>query len=70
MRTERLQLHGIGECSERLGVSCDTVRRLVKTGKLRFVRIRSRLLIPSVEVDRLLNEGSENDRNSGTHGRR
>ena len=51
------QLYGIKECSERLGVSRDTIRRLVCAGKLRSVRVRRRVLIPSGEIDRVIRDG-------------
>ena len=46
------------ECvSKRLGVSTFTVRRLVKAGSLRAVRVGKRVLIPSGEIERVMREG-------------
>jgi len=47
------RLVGIREAAGELGVSRDTVRRLIKAGKLRLVRISRRVLIPRQELDRL-----------------
>jgi excisionase family DNA binding protein len=50
------RLRSIGDAAEELGVSKDHVRRLVSRG-LRAVRLGKRLLIPQVEIDRLVVHG-------------
>lgn len=46
------------DAAERIGVSESTVNRLVAAGQLRAVRIGSRVLIPTSEIDRLLASGA------------
>jgi excisionase family DNA binding protein len=60
MATGKQLLHGIAEASERLGINGQTLRKLVKAGQVRSVRLRRRVLIPATEIDRLANEGSGN----------
>jgi len=49
------------ETSKVLGVSLDTIRRLVKTKKLKTIRLSSKghHLVPMKEIDRILVEGNE-----------
>jgi len=51
------KLNPIQDASERLGVSVFTVRRLIKTGSLKAVRVARRLLIPESEILRVCSEG-------------
>lgn len=51
------RLRSISESAIELGVSRDTVRRLVRKGKIRGVRVGRRLLVPQVELDRLIASG-------------
>lgn len=53
------KLLSVNETSRVLGVSTFTVRRLVKGGKLRSVRVGKRLLLPETEVARVSTEGCE-----------
>lgn len=51
------KLDPVQEASERLGVSVFTVRRLIKTGSLKAVRVARRLLVPESEILRICSEG-------------
>jgi excisionase family DNA binding protein len=51
------RLRSIGEAAHELGVSKDHVRRLVSRSVLRAVRLGKRLLIPQLEIDRLVGGG-------------
>ena len=53
------KLLSVDEASRVLAVSTFTVRRLVKNGKLRSVRVGKRLLLPETEVARVVSEGCE-----------
>jgi excisionase family DNA binding protein len=53
--TERL--NPLKETAERLGVSIFTVRRLIKNGALRAVRVSRRLLVPESEILRTCVDG-------------
>lgn len=44
----------IPSCAKTLGISRDTVYRLVRERKLRLVKLGTRTVIPVAEVDRLL----------------
>ena len=52
------ELFSVREASVRLGVSRSTVRKLVREGKLRVVRINWQLLLPSAEIYRLASRGT------------
>lgn len=52
-------LFGLRESGEALGVSRWLIRKLVRTGKLRSVRINRRVLIPAEEIQRLATEGTQ-----------
>jgi excisionase family DNA binding protein len=54
---DRTKGHPITDASKRIGVSTFTTRRKVKEGKIRVVRVGSRVLIPGEELDRILREG-------------
>lgn len=58
MQRLETQLFSFGECSSRLGVSRDSLRRLARAGRLRTVRINRRVLVPAAEVERLASEGT------------
>ena len=66
MQQQEKQLFSFGECSTRLGVSRDSLRRLARSGRLRTVRINRRVLVPATEVDRLASEGTGNVRAQNT----
>jgi excisionase family DNA binding protein len=51
------KLNPLKETAERLGVSIFTIRRLIKDGSLRTVRVSSRLLVPESEILRACAEG-------------
>jgi excisionase family DNA binding protein len=51
------KLNGLGDAAQRLGVSEFTVRRRVKEGVIRSVRLGRRLLISESEVERVIREG-------------
>lgn len=46
------QLVSISEAAKSLGVSKDTVRRLIERKALRAVRVSRRVLVPTSEVER------------------
>jgi excisionase family DNA binding protein len=54
---EQDRLESIEETSRRLAVSSFTVRRLVKAGQVRAVRVGKRLLIPGSEIERIIASG-------------
>lgn len=56
------KLHSVPETAERLGVSPATVWRCIKDGRIRAVRIGSRVLVCDAELARLAKEGTENGR--------
>lgn len=47
----------VEEVSRRFSVSAFTVRRLIKSGHLRSVRVGKRVLIPESEVQRVIRDG-------------
>lgn len=51
------RLNGLRDVAQRLGVSEFTVRRRVKEGVIRSVRLGRRLLISESEVERVIREG-------------
>jgi excisionase family DNA binding protein len=51
------RLRSVGDAAHELGVSKDHVRRLVSRGVLRAVRLGKRLLVPQLEIDRLVAGG-------------
>jgi excisionase family DNA binding protein len=55
--TSTVQLHGVKETASRIGVSSWTVKRLIKRGKLRSVRIGRPLLISEREIRRVVRCG-------------
>jgi excisionase family DNA binding protein len=46
------RLRSIGEAAHAMGVSKDSVRRLIRAGALRSVRIGKRVMIPESELER------------------
>jgi excisionase family DNA binding protein len=54
---ERGRLESVEETSKRLAVSTFTVRRLIKSGELRAVRVSKRVLVPETEIERVIAEG-------------
>lgn len=61
MSENQERLESIEEVAKRFSVSTFTVRRLIKNGDLKAVRVSKRVLIPATEVQRVLVEGC------GTH---
>lgn len=51
------RLRSIVEASDRLGVSTFTTRRLIKAGQLKAVRISKRVMVPEVEIERVVAQG-------------
>jgi excisionase family DNA binding protein len=51
------KLHSIAETAESLGVSKDTVRRLIESGAVKSVRIARRVMVPESEVERACTHG-------------
>jgi excisionase family DNA binding protein len=51
------QLIGIADTARRLGVSSDTVRRLIRRQALHAVRVSRRVLLPESEVARVCQQG-------------
>ena len=49
----------IQETAKRLGLSVDTVRRLVQDGRLRACRLTRRLLISEAELERVVRQATE-----------
>jgi excisionase family DNA binding protein len=47
------KLIGIVDVAQLIGVSADSVRRLIKRGQIRSVRVLGRVMVPRAEVDRL-----------------
>jgi excisionase family DNA binding protein len=47
----------IRQVAERLAVSIDSVKRLIREERIRAIRIGGSVVIPGIEVDRLLREG-------------
>ncbi|MGA3317137.1 MAG: helix-turn-helix domain-containing protein [Candidatus Korobacteraceae bacterium] len=51
--TDKKILFGAKSLAERWEVSKDTVRRKIKSGEIRSVRIGSRVLVPLSEIERV-----------------
>jgi excisionase family DNA binding protein len=51
------RLNPLRDTADRLGVSIFTIRRLIKDGSLRAVRVSRRLLVPESEILRACHEG-------------
>jgi excisionase family DNA binding protein len=62
------QLASIGRTAETLGVSKDTIRRLVFKGEIRAVRVARRVMIPQSEIDRACTQGVGSPQPTATHG--
>ena len=52
-----IQLVTLGRAAEELQVSRDTLRRLAASGQLKIVRISRRVLLPTSEIARIVEEG-------------
>ena len=50
-------LLSLREAAERLSVCTDTIRTQIKNGSLKSVRIGHRVLIPTIEIERVTQEG-------------
>ena len=48
----------VPEACRVLGISRSTIYRLAAEGRIRFIHIGSRTLVPETELDRLANEGA------------
>jgi excisionase family DNA binding protein len=57
MTQENEKLHSVEETGGKLAVSSFTVRRLIKAGEMRAVRVGKRVLIPGSEIERIIAEG-------------
>jgi excisionase family DNA binding protein len=55
--SERLTM-GLAEASEALGISHWTLRRYIREGKIRAVRIGRRVLVEPAELGKLVNHGA------------
>jgi excisionase family DNA binding protein len=62
--SERLTI-GLAEASETLGISHWTLRRYIREGKIRAVRIGRRVLVEPVELGKLVNNGAGLGRQAG-----
>jgi len=60
------RLQSIGATAEILGVSKDTVRRLLNSGALRGVRVSRRILVPESEISRVCSHGCKATPTAGT----
>lgn len=52
------ELFGIAEAAKAIGVSPDTVRRLIKAGALKSVRISRRAMVSASEIERVCAQGA------------
>jgi excisionase family DNA binding protein len=59
------QLMSVEEASLRLAVSTFTTRRLIKSKQLRAVRVGKRILVPEVEISRVIAQGCGKHANRG-----
>jgi excisionase family DNA binding protein len=48
------QLIPVARAAKRLGISRDTIDRLIKTEEVRVVKIGGRVMVPQMEVDRIV----------------
>jgi putative molybdopterin biosynthesis protein len=53
---DQIMLHDVGEIADRLGVSDKTVRRLIKSGKLKFYRVGRQIRISEEQLKNYLTE--------------
>ncbi len=51
------RLRSIGSTAEISGVSKDSIRRLIKSGALKAVRVLRRVMVPESEIERLCSHG-------------
>ncbi len=51
-------LKSVSYASKRLGVSPFTIRRLIDTGALKAVHVGARVLIPTAEIERVVERGA------------
>jgi len=61
-------LLSVAEMARLLGVCECTIRRLIKAGELRSVRISRRILVPSSELERVTEKGARSSSGSGRRG--
>jgi excisionase family DNA binding protein len=57
LREEVSRLFSIDDTAERLGVSPFTVRRKIKSGALKSVRIGRRVLVPNSVIEQVIQNG-------------
>jgi hypothetical protein len=50
-------LHPLARAAYRCGISTDTLRRACKDGRVKYIRIGNRIMIPSDILERILREG-------------
>ena len=55
---DSLRMLSIAEVARVLGVSVFTVRRLIKAGEIRAVNVGARVVVASVEVERVMAQGA------------
>jgi excisionase family DNA binding protein len=60
----------VNEVAKRTAASAVKIRRLIKGGEIRIVRIGSRVMVPSDELDRILIEGVGSPRKQAARRRR
>jgi excisionase family DNA binding protein len=48
------QLIPVARAARRLGISRDTIDRLIKTSEVRVVKIGGRVMVPQMEIDRIV----------------
>jgi len=65
LMSERLTI-GLVEASEALGISHWTLRRYIREGKIRAVRIGRRVLVEPAELMKLVNQEPGVDHAAGT----
>jgi excisionase family DNA binding protein len=60
-------LRSVKDSAVRLGVSPFSVRRLVKTGQIKAVRVGKRVLVSDAEIGRVMQEGCPVPQSSKAH---
>ena len=50
---EMRKLLSIADAAQQLGVSKDTIRRMMNAGDFHIVRVRRRVMIPAEEIERI-----------------
>ena len=63
---QQRQAYSVAEAAAALGVSAWLVRELCRTGELRYVRLRNRIIITAAALDELLTTAPESEANAAT----